>query len=120
VELNLGAVSDIVVEPSLVDYRTDNYRFDRDRNIAGWDEIRAFDVKVKNTRDIPVKVEIRRSFETSYWTLERAGQIDEFEKVDMNTVKFNLVLPPRSQRQFQYTVTTYNGTRTEDWTRLSR
>jgi len=120
VELNLGAVSDIVVEPTQVDFRTDNYRFDRDRNIAGWDEIRAFDVKVKNTRDIPVKVEMRRSFETSYWTLERAGQIDEFEKVDMNTVKFNLVLPPRSQRQFQYAATTYNGTRTEDWTRLSK
>jgi len=120
VELNLGAVEDIVVEPTLMEVRMDNYRFDRKRDIAGWDDIRTFEVKVKNTREIPVKVEIRRNFETQYWTIQRTGQIDEFEKVDVDTVKFSLFLPPRSQRQFQYTLTAYNGVRTEDWTRLSK
>ncbi len=120
VELNLGAVPDVVVEPGLMDFRTDNYRFDRHGNVAGWDEVRAFEVEVKNTREIPVKVEIRRNFETAHWTLERAGPIDEFEKVDMDTVEFNLLLEPRSQKKFQYTLTTYHGVRTEDWTRLSR
>jgi hypothetical protein len=120
VELNLGAVRDIVVEPTLMDTRTDNYRFDQNRNISGWDEIQAFEVTGKNTRDIPVKVEIRRNFRTTYWTLERTGQIDEFEKVDADTVQFSLLLAPRSERRFQYTVTTYNGVRTEDWTRLQK
>ncbi len=120
VELNLGVVSDITVEPKLMDFRTDNYRFDRRRNVAGWDEVRTFEVKVKNTREIPVKVEIRRNFETTYWTLERAGQIDEFEKIDADTVEFNLLLEPRSEKTFEYTLTTYHGVRTEDWTRLSR
>jgi hypothetical protein len=120
VELNLGAVSDIVVEPTLMDVKTDNYRFDQKRNVSGWDEIRVFEVTVKNTRDIPVKVEIRRNFPTTYWTLQRSGQVEEFEKVDQDTVKFNLLLTPRSERKFQYTVTTYNGVRTEDWTRLSK
>jgi hypothetical protein len=120
VELNLGAVSDIVVEPTLMDFRTDNYRFDQRRNISGWDEIRIFEVTVKNTRDIPVKVEIRRNFPTTYWTLQRSGQVEEFEKVDQDTVKFSLLLQPRSERKFQYTLTTYNGIRTEDWTRLSK
>ena len=120
VELNLGAVSDIVVETTLMEVKTDNYRFDRNRNVAGWDEIRAFEITVKNTRDIPVKVEIRRNFPTTYWTLQRSGEVEEFEKVDQDTVKFSLLLPPRSERKFQYTLTTYNGTRTEDWTRLSR
>jgi len=120
VELNLGPVADIVVEPKLMDTRTDNYRFDQNRNIAGWDEIQTFEVTAKNTRDIAVKVEIRRNFRTTYWTLERAGRIDEFEKVDADTVKLTLLLPPRSERKFQYTLTTYNGVRTEDWTRLSK
>jgi len=120
VELSLGAVADIVVEPTLMEMRTDNYRFDRNRNVAGWDDIRTFEVKVKNTREIPVKVEIRRNFGTQYWTIQRAGQIDEFEKVDLDTVKFSLLLPPRSERKFQYTLTTYNGVRTEDWARLSK
>jgi hypothetical protein len=120
VELDLGPVEDIVVEPRLMDYRTDNYRFDRNRNVAGWDEIRVFEVKVKNTRDIPVKVEIRRNFDTTYWTLQRSGRIDEFEKVDVDTVEFNLTVQPRSERTFQYTLTTYQGVRTEDWDRLSK
>ncbi len=120
VELDLGPVENIVVEPTLMEYRTDNYRFDRDRDVAGWDEVQAFEVKVKNTRDVPVKIEIRQNFDTQYWTLKRAGQIDEFEKVDMDTVEFNLLLQPRSERTFQYTLTTYQGTRTEDWERLSK
>jgi hypothetical protein len=115
VELNLGTVSDIVVEPTLMEQRTDNYRFDSDRNVAGWDEVRIFDVKVKNTRDIPVKVEIRRNFETTYWTLKHTAPADSFEQVDMDTVKFTLLLPSRSENKFQYTLTTYNGVRTEDW-----
>ncbi|MEN6574732.1 MAG: DUF4139 domain-containing protein [Phycisphaerales bacterium] len=120
VELDLGPVENIVVEPVLMEVRTDNYRFDNDRDVAGWDDIQTFEVKVKNTRDVPVKIEIRRNFETQYWTLKPAGQIDEFEKVDLDTVKFTLLLPPRSERAFQYTLTTYQGTRTEDWDRLSR
>lgn len=120
VELDLGSVENVVVEPKLMEYRTDNYRFDRDRDVAGWDEIQTFEVKVKNTRDVPVKVEIRRNFNTQYWTLKRSGPVDEFEKVDMDTVKFTVLLPPRSERSFQYTLTTYEGTRAEDWPRLSR
>ncbi|NIP27670.1 MAG: hypothetical protein GWN67_24330, partial [Phycisphaerae bacterium] len=39
VELNLGAVGDVVVEPTLMDFETKNYRFDRKGNISGWDEV---------------------------------------------------------------------------------
>jgi len=119
-ELDLGPVENVVVEPTQMDFRTENYRFDRDRDIAGWDEVQVFEVKVKNTREVPVKVEIRRNFETPYWTLRQGGQVDNYEKIDMDTVEFTLLLQPRSERTFQYTLTTYNGTRTEDWNRLSR
>jgi len=120
VELNLGAVADVVVEPTLMNFKTDSYRFDRKRNVAGWDEVRTFEVKVRNTRDVPVKVEVRRNFDAAYWTLARTGEVDAFEKVDATTVKFTLQLPPRSQKTFAYSVTTYQGTRREDWSRLSR
>jgi hypothetical protein len=120
VELNLGAVQDVVVEPTLMEFQTSNYRFESDGDIAGWDEVRRFRVEVRNTRDVPVKVEIRRNFDTTYWTLERTGQIDEFEKIDMDTVEFTVSLAPQSRRQFEYTVTTYHGTRTENWTPQTR
>jgi len=117
VELNLGAVANVVVEPTLMDFKTENYRFDRRGNVSGWDEIRTFKIEVKNTRGIDVKVEIKRNFNTTYWKLTKSGDFDKFEQVDKDTVKFTLVLKPRSARKFEYVLRTYHGTREEDWTR---
>jgi hypothetical protein len=114
VELNLGSVADVVVEPTLMDFVTKNYRFDSKRNISGWDEVRKFKIEVKNTRDIPAKVEIKRNFPTQYWKLNTS---QDFEKVDLDTVKFTLVLKPRSAKKFEYVLATYHGVRQEDWTR---
>jgi len=115
VELNLGAVADVVVEPTLMDYKTENYRFDRHRNISGWDEVRKFKVEVRNTRDLDVKVEIKRNFNTDYWKLEKGTHFKYYEKVDKNTVKFTLLLEPRTKEQFNYVLRTYHGVRQEDW-----
>jgi hypothetical protein len=120
VELNLGAVADIVVEPNLIETKTDNYRFDNRGNISGWDEIQVFNVSVRNTRDVAVKVEITRNFPSPYWDLKTSGDTGSFEKVDLDTVKFTIELPPHSKKTFGYTLTTYNGVRTEDWSRQSR
>jgi len=120
VELNLGAVGDVVVESKLLDYKTNNYRFDRNRNVSGWDEIRSFKIEVRNTRQIPAKIEIQRNFNTPYWTLTKSGDFGQFEKVDVDTVKFTLTLDPRSTKKFEYILTTYHGVRQEDFTRESK
>jgi hypothetical protein len=115
VELNLGGVADVKVEPKLMDFKTENYRFDRRGNVAGWDEIRTFKIEVKNTRDIGVKLEIKRNFGTQYWKLKKSGDFGKFKEVDFDTVKFTIVLKPRSARKFEYILRTYRGTREEDW-----
>ena len=115
VELNLGAVANIVVEPKLMDFKTENYRFDNRGNISGWDGIRTFKIEVKNTRDIPVKVEIKRNFETQYWKLASSGDFGDYEKVDLVTVKYTLVLEPRSAKSFEYVLRIYHGAREQDW-----
>jgi hypothetical protein len=120
VELNLGAVGDVVVESKLMDFETDNYRFDRNRNVSGWDEIRTFKMEIRNTRQIPAKIEIQRNFNTPYWTLEKSGEFGQFEKVDVDTVKFTLVLQPRSTKNFEYVLTTYHGERQEERTKATR
>ncbi|MFW9893973.1 MAG: DUF4139 domain-containing protein [Candidatus Thorarchaeota archaeon] len=120
VELNLGAVRDVAVEPTLMEVKTDNYRYDSHGDVVGWDDIETYKVEVKNTRDVPVMVEIKRNFDSQYWEIAREGPIDTFEKVDLDTVEFTVELPPRSNRTFEYTVTHYRGVRTEDWTRRSR
>jgi hypothetical protein len=98
------------------DVELKNYMFDRKRNISGWDEVRKFKIEVRNTRDIGAKVEIKRNFPTQYWNLEKSGDFGEFEKVDLDTVKFTLILKPRSKQVFEYVLTTYHGERQEDRT----
>jgi hypothetical protein len=115
VELNLGRVSNLVVEPKVMDFKTENYRFDNRNDISGWDEIRTFQIEVRNTRDINVKVEIKRNFNTQYWDMKRSGDFGQFEKVDLNTAKFTLDLQPRSIKKFEYVLRTYHGDREENW-----
>ena len=120
VELNLGPVANVVVEPKLMDFETENYRFDRRGDISGWDEIRTFKIEVRNTRDINVKVEIKRNFNTQYWNLKKSGDFGRLEKVDLDTVKFTLQLEPRSAKTLEYVLRTYQGARQEDWREASQ
>jgi hypothetical protein len=120
VELNLGPVANVVVEPKLMEFKTENYRFDRRGNVSGWDEIRTFKIEVKNTREIPVRVEIQRNFNTQYWDIKNRGDSGEFEKVDLDTIKFTLPLEPRSAKTFEYVLRTYQGVRQEDWREASQ
>jgi hypothetical protein len=116
VELNLGAVTDVVVKTMVMDTKTDNYRFDNNGNINGWDDILTYRLEVKNTRDLPVKLEIKRNFNTQYWTIKNLGDAKGFfEKVDMDTVKYTLALEPQSEKTIDYVLTTYQGVRTEQW-----
>ncbi len=117
VELNLGSVADVVVEPKLMDYKTQNYRFNSKGNVDGWDEVRTFKVEIRNTRDIAVKLEIKRNFKTSYWDLDNSGDYGKYEKDDLDTVKYTHLLDPHTKKQFQYVLRTYHGTRREDWQR---
>jgi hypothetical protein len=115
VELELGPVSDVVVEPRPMNLKMENYRFDSHGNVSGCDEVQTFKVEARNTRDIPIELEIRRSFPTTYWDLDKKGQIEGFEKVDKDTVKFVIRLAARTARTFEYTVRLYQGTREESW-----
>ncbi|MHC4363760.1 MAG: DUF4139 domain-containing protein, partial [Planctomycetota bacterium] len=105
VQLNLGAVADVVVKPRLMEHRTENYRFDPNGNIAAWDEVQKFTVEVKNSREVPIKVQIQRNIDAENWQLETE---QEYDKVDLDTVKFALSLEPRTAEQFEYAVRTFH------------
>ncbi|MFO7871603.1 MAG: DUF4139 domain-containing protein [Kiritimatiellia bacterium] len=113
VELNLGAVTDVVVEPTLMDYGTESYLFDGNGDISGWDEKRTFKVEARNTRPVDVKVEIKRNFPTQHWDLEKSGDFGEYEKVDLDTVKFTFAVRAGEAREFDYVLTTRHGRRAE-------
>ncbi len=107
VELNLGAVANLVVEPKVINFKTENYRFGSD-SVIGWDEVRTFEIEVRNTRDIPVKVEIKRNFQTQFWQV--TGN-DDYVDYDSDTIKFTLEMSPASKQTITYTLRTYHGTR---------
>ena len=117
VELNLGPARLVSFEPILMDFKTDNYVYDRKKNISGWDEIRAWNIKITNTRNLPIEIEITRGFGTAYWTLQRDNGDISYEKHDATHARFTLNLESRSKRPFTYTVTTYHGVREESLTK---
>ncbi len=114
IELNLGPARLVEIKPALMNYKTNNYMFDPNSNIIGWDEEQAWNIEITNTRTLPIEVEITRGFDTAYWTL----QADiPYEKHDATHARFKLNLEPRSKGTFTYTVTMYHGMREELLTR---
>jgi len=113
IELNLGPARLVKVQPTLIEFRTDNYVFDKTGKVAGWDEIRTWRIEIANTRALAVKVEITRGFGTAYWSLKLEVEGLEYNKHDATHARFKVDMPPRSKRSFEYTVTTYHGVRAE-------
>ena len=111
IELNIGSVKNVVVKPTLMNTQTENFTFDRQGNINGWDKIDSYKVTVKNTRAVAVKVEITRNLHSKYWEVTRKGDFDKYEKVDLNTIKFTLTLKPESKKVFTYVQRRYYGKR---------
>ena len=125
-ELDLGPSRLVKVEPTLMDFKTKNYVYDRKGNIAGWDEIRTWKIEITNTRGLPIEIEITRGFGTVYWTLVYldiawvAADSISYEKHDATHARFKLNLEPQSKRAFDYTVITYHGLREESLTKTTK
>ena len=117
VELNLGSVQNVSVKPVKMNLVTKDYRYDHNGNINGWTEVKTMKVEVKNTRDIPVKIEIKRNFDTQYWEIE-TGQ--PYEKVDLDTVKFTMTLEPGTDKTFEYILTSYRNQNYHIWKQRNR
>jgi len=113
VELNLGSVKNVIVEPKLMEMRSENYEFDWKKNITGWEEKKTWKIEVKNTRKLPIRLEIKRNIPVKKWDIENKGECGIYKKEDMDTVKYTLDMVPETKREFEYIVTTYHGTRAE-------
>ncbi|MEI6891736.1 MAG: DUF4139 domain-containing protein [Pontiella sp.] len=109
VELDLGRVENVRVEPKRMKYETANHRYHHKGNLSGYDIRQNVTVEVRNTRPVPIKIEIKRTFDSEYWTLEKSGDFGTFEQDDKHTVTFTLELPPASTKTFSYQLTTYHG-----------
>ncbi|MBI9018632.1 MAG: DUF4139 domain-containing protein [Phycisphaerae bacterium] len=114
VELNLGPATQVMIEPKLVGYKTDNYRFDGNGNINGFDEVKTFEIEINNTRAIAVDIEINRNFNSLNWDIEFEQTDVEYEKHDATHGRFKLEMKPASKRMLRYELTVYNGVRRDE------
>jgi hypothetical protein len=110
VELNLGEVTDVIVEPTLLETVTDRYSFDRKGNPSGWDEIHTWKLEIYNTRSVPAHVQIDRHASTTNWKVDYDQGKDSFQKIDKNTFRFKQTLAAGERHVVEYTITTHHGT----------
>jgi hypothetical protein len=116
IELNLGKARLVEVKPTLMNYKTDNYQFESDGDISGWDEIRTWKIEITNAGAVPAVIEITRDFGTEFWSFQCATP---YKKYDVRKVRFELRIEPGKKQSLEYTLTTYNGTRQDAYAKIA-
>lgn len=115
VELNLGTSEDVIIEQTLMNKQTENFVFDRNGNVNGWEDINTHTFTVKNTRPVEAKVEITVNLHNQYWELQLRGDEGEYKKIDLDTWRYTVKLAPRSEQTFETTTRIFQGRRQEAW-----
>ena len=112
VELDFGPARDVKIETVLMSEETDNYRFDRRGNISGYDRDQKWNIKLENYRDMPIKIEVIRNFNTPYWEISNTKtNRGEFKKIDVDSVKYSIELPAFGSTTLSYALTYFEGER---------
>ena len=106
VELELGNDREVLVKPTLLDWRKEDIRFDQWGNVVGWTVKEQWQFEMQNSKDIDVVLDIRRNF-AGDWDLKSEAKS---ENVDKSKVKFVLPLKSREKQKFSYELTTRYGT----------
>jgi hypothetical protein len=112
IELDFGAAREVKVEPVLMSEQTENYQFNSKGNIAGFDRIQEWEIKLENNRSIPISVEVLRNFNNSYWDIKNSSMNKgKYKKIDVDSVKYTIELPAHSKTTLAYSMTQYEGER---------
>jgi len=105
VDLELGNDLEVMVEPKLMDWEKRDVQFDRNGNVSGWTIKEQWEIKLQNSKEIDVVLDVRRNFQGD-WGLETG---EAYEKVDATKVKFVVPLKAGEKRVLKYEVTSRFG-----------
>jgi hypothetical protein len=109
VELNLGASDKVKVEPKVIKYQKENIVFDEDGDVNGFEEVKEFQLQVKNYRQKPVHLEIVRNMQNRFWEIKNIQNPGQYEQVDQDSVKYSLEVEAQSEEQIRYNLTSFHG-----------
>ncbi len=111
VELNLGVAREVRVEPVLMTFAKENFVFNDTGDIVGFDEVRTYELTVRNLSRRPARIEIRRNIDTQFWQIDNhAGPADP-DRIAVDTFEYRLTLEPHTSETLLYTIRLYRGER---------
>jgi hypothetical protein len=112
VELSLGVVGNVRVLPVVKELKFLNHTFSPEGNVSGWDEVRAWEIEISNTRSLPVSVQITRKVPTTKWTLQQEDNPGvSYKKWDVDHLRFDVDLAAGERKTIAYRLTTFCGER---------
>jgi hypothetical protein len=106
-EIDLGNDRDVIVEPNLMRWSTDNFEFNNEGNPSGWDRFETWNLEVVNSRPHAITIEIDRRFTGDFSLKGVSGS----EMLEAYKARFTRTLAPRMKLAIEYEVTTRTGTR---------
>ncbi|HID56460.1 TPA: hypothetical protein EYP37_08010 [Candidatus Poribacteria bacterium] len=101
VKLTLNSKGEVTVRRKRMNFAKINFRFDRNNWVAGYDTEEEYQIKVRNHRKVPSKVEVYERFRGEW---EITSKSHDYERKDARTILFKLDLPPGSEEIIKYTV----------------
>jgi len=100
-KLTLNSQGEITVERKRMNFARINFRFDKNNWVAGYDTEEEYQIKVRNHREIPAKVEVYERFRGEW---EITSKSHDYKRKDAQTILFKLTLPPEAEEIIKYTV----------------
>jgi len=106
-EINLGVDKLVVYERRQVSVRRYSFMFDRHGNIIGWDEEQKWTDEIRNYRDKPIKLELRRVYK---------GDVDFRSEIEtgvfnFETIEAKFTVGKGGKEHYPHTVVIRHGTR---------
>ncbi len=106
VEINLGHDDLVVYEPKKMGTKRDRFSFDKYDNVDGYDETQKWVDAVRNYRDKPIFIEVRKTLggDVDYESDEKT------ELFDYRTTECKLTVKAMKTMEYEYELTYHNGT----------
>jgi len=105
IELNVGLDDEVVEEAKCLSVARSNFTFDgRPPRVVGWDETRSWKEEIRNYRDKPIRMEIRRVIPGDVDLVAETAKIHDFQ-----TVEFTFDVKPRGKFSWSYQYTQHLG-----------
>jgi hypothetical protein len=115
IEWDLGVAREVLIEPVLLHYATENYLFDNRGNVDGFDRVEKWQLTVRNMQSLPIVVEIMRHAPHAYWQVQYTEMAHAiYERLDSTRFQYRLRLNPHSEAVLNYTLTLREGSRQSD------